>query len=243
MAEGRILLIGFVMVALTALTSLAARRLHLPQSILLVLMGAAVAFAPGFAGISLRPDLVLLGLLPPLLYTSGVGMSWRGFKRNLRSIMLLAVGCVLFTASAVAVATHWLLHLPWAGGFVLGAVVSPPDAVAPMAIARRLEVPKRILTVLEGEGLVNDATALILFSFALGAVLTGSVSIVDAAGTFAAVVVGEIAWGLAIGAGGLYVRAWARDPEVEMILALLPPVAVVLLMQRWFVAGLTEGEK
>jgi CPA1 family monovalent cation:H+ antiporter len=225
MVQGRIFLIGFMMVALTALTSLAARRLRVPQSILLVLMGAAVAFAPGFARISLPPDLVLLGLLPPLLYTSGVGMSWRGFKRNLRPIMLLAVGCVLFTASAVAAATHWLLHLPWAVGFVLGAVVSPPDAVAPMAIARRLDVPKRILTVLEGEGLVNDATALILFSFAVGAVLTGNVSIVHAAGTFATVVVGEIAWGLTVAAVGLYVRAWTRDPEVEMIFALLTPFA------------------
>jgi len=225
MLQSRILLIAFIMVALTAVTSLAARRLRVPQSILLVLMGAAVAFAPGFARISLPPDLVLLVLLPPLLYTSGVGMSWRGFKRNLRPIMLLAVGCVLFTASAVAAATHWLLHLPWAVGFVLGAVVSPPDAIAPMAIARRLDVPKRILTVLEGEGLVNDATALILFSFALGAVITGGVSVVHAAGSFAAVVVGEIAWGLAVGAGGLYVRAWARDPEVEMILALLTPFA------------------
>jgi CPA1 family monovalent cation:H+ antiporter len=225
MVQGRIFLIGFMMVALTALTSLAARRLRVPQSILLVLMGAAVAFAPGFARISLPPDLVLLGLLPPLLYTSGVGMSWRGFKRNLRPIMLLAVGCVLFTASAVAAATHWLLHLPWTVGFVLGAVVSPPDAVAPMAIARRLDVPKRILTVLEGEGLVNDATALILFSFAVGAVLTGNVSIVHAAGTFATVVVGEIAWGLTVAAVGLYVRAWTRDPEVEMIFALLTPFA------------------
>ena len=225
MAEGRILLIGFVVVALTALTSLAARRLRIPQSILLVIMGAVVAFVPGFERLRLRPDLVLLGLLPPLLYTSGVGMSWRGFKRNLRPIMLLAVGCVLFTASAVAAATHWLLHLPWAVGFVLGAVGAPPDAVAPMAIARRLEGPKRILTVLEGEGLGNDATALILFSFAVGAVLTGGVSIVHATGTFAAVVVGEIAWGLAVGAGGLYVRHWVRDPEVEMILALLTPFA------------------
>lgn len=203
MVQDRLLLIGFMMVALTAITSLAARRLRVPQSILLVLVGAAVAFAPGFSRISLPPEFVLLVLLPPLLYTSGVGMSWRGFKHNLRPIMLLAVGSVLFTASAVAAATHWLLHLPWAVGFVLGAVVSPPDAVAPMAIARRLEIPKRILTVLEGEGLVNDATALILFSFALGAVLTGGVSIMHADGTFAAVVVGEIAWGLVIGAGGL----------------------------------------
>jgi CPA1 family monovalent cation:H+ antiporter len=226
MDEGSsVLLITFVMVAVTALTSLAARRLRVPQSILLVLVGAGAAFAPRFPRVILDPDLVLLGLLPPLLYTSGVGMSWRGFRKNLRPIMLLAVGCVLFTASAVAAATHWLLHLPWAVGFVLGAVVSPPDAVAPMAIARRLSVPSRILTVLEGEGLVNDATALILFSFAVGAVITGGVSIVNAAGTFAAVVVGEIAWGLAIGWGGLHLRAWTKDTEVEMILALLTPFA------------------
>jgi CPA1 family monovalent cation:H+ antiporter len=220
-----VLLIAFLMVALTALTSLAARRLRLPQSILLVVVGAAVAYAPLFPRVTLKPDLVLLGLLPPLLYTSGVGMSWRGFKKNLRGIMLLAVGCVLFTATAVAAATHWLLHLPWAVAFVLGAVVSPPDAVAPMAIARRLSVPKRILTVLEGEGLVNDATALILFSFALLAVGTGGVSLVNAGATFAAVVVGEVAWGIAIGWGGLRLRAWTRDTEVEMIFALLTPFA------------------
>jgi CPA1 family monovalent cation:H+ antiporter len=220
-----VFLTAFLMVAMTALTSLAARRLRVPQSILLVLVGAAVAFAPRFPRVALNPELVLLGLLPPLLYTSGVGMSWRGFKKNLRPIMLLAVGCVLFTASAVAAAMHWLLHLPWAVGFVLGAVVSPPDAVAPMAIARRLSVPKRILTVLEGEGLVNDATALILFSFAVGAVTTGGVSVLDAAATFAAVVVGEIVWGLTIGWIGLRLRAWTRDTEVEMILALLTPFA------------------
>jgi len=220
-----VLIVALVMVAVTAATNLAARRLHVAQSILLVLVGAALAFAPRFPQVALHPDLVLLGLLPPLLYSSGVGMSWRGFKRNLSSIMLLAIGCVLFTASAVAAMTHWLLHLPWAVGFVLGAVVSPPDAVAPMAIARRLQVPRRILTVLEGEGLVNDATALVLFSFALGAVTAGGVSIADAAGTFALVVIGEIAWGLAVGWAGLRLRAWSNDTEIEMILALLSPFA------------------
>ncbi|MGA2190316.1 MAG: Na+/H+ antiporter [Steroidobacteraceae bacterium] len=220
-----VLLIAFAMIGLTAVTSLAARRMHVPQSILLVSVGAALAFAPRFPSVTLRPDLVLLVLLPPLLYTSGVGMSWRGFKQNLRPIMLLAVGCVLFTASVVAAATHWLLGLPWGVAFVLGAVVSPPDAVAPMAIARRLAVPKRILTVLEGEGLVNDATALILFSFALGAVATGGVSVVGATQTFAVIIVAEIAWGLAVGWGLLHLRTWAKDTEVEMILALLTPFA------------------
>jgi CPA1 family monovalent cation:H+ antiporter len=217
--------IAFAMIAMTALTSLAARRMRVPQSILLVVVGAALAFAPRLPAVKLNPELVLLLLLPPLLYYSGVGMSWRGFRKYLRPIMLMAVGCVLFTASVVAAATHWLLHLPWAVGFVLGAVVSPPDAVAPMAIARRLSVPKRILTVLEGEGLVNDATALILFSFAVGAVATGGVSIIGAAETFAIIVIGEIAWGLAIGWSLLHLRAWSKDTEVEMILALLTPFA------------------
>jgi CPA1 family monovalent cation:H+ antiporter len=217
--------IAFAMIAMTALTSLAARRMRVPQSILLVVVGAALAFAPRFPAVKLDPDLVLLLLLPPLLYFSGVGMSWRGFRKYLRPIMLMAVGCVLFTASVVAAATHWLLHLPLAVGFVLGAVVSPPDAVAPMAIARRLSVPKKILTVLEGEGLVNDATALILFSFAVGAVATGGVSIVGAAESFAIIVVGEIVWGLAIAWGLLHLRAWSKDTEVEMILALLTPFA------------------
>ncbi|HLZ96636.1 MAG TPA: cation:proton antiporter, partial [Steroidobacteraceae bacterium] len=113
----------------------------------------------------------------------------------------------------------------WAVGFVLGAVVSPPDAVAPMAIARRLAVPKGILTVLEGEGLVNDATALILFSFAVGAVATGGVSIIGAAETFAVIVIGEILWGIAIGFSLLHLRAWSKNTEVEMILALLTPFA------------------
>jgi CPA1 family monovalent cation:H+ antiporter len=220
-----VLWIAFAMIAMTALTSLAARRMRVPQSILLVVVGAALAFAPRFPAVKLDPDLVLLLLLPPLLYFSGVGMSWRGFRKYLRPIMLMAVGCVLFTASVVAAATHWLLHLPWAVGFVLGAVVSPPDAVAPMAIARRLSVPKRILTVLEGEGLVNDATALILFSFAVGAVATGGVSIVGATETFAIIVIGEIVWGLAIGWSLLHLRAWSKDTEVEMILALLTPFA------------------
>jgi Na+/H+ antiporter len=220
-----VLWIAFAMIAMTALTSLAARRMRVPQSILLVVVGAALAFAPRFPAVRLDPDLVLLLLLPPLLYFSGVGMSWRGFRKYLRPIMLMAVGCVLFTASVVAAATHWLLHLPWAVGFVLGAVVSPPDAVAPMAIARRLSVPKRILTVLEGEGLVNDATALILFSFAVGAVATGGVSIVGATETFAIIVIGEIVWGLAIGWSLLHLRAWSKDTEVEMILALLTPFA------------------
>jgi monovalent cation/hydrogen antiporter len=215
--------LGFALVAITALGAVGARRLGMPHSILLVLLGAALAFVPGLPHVTLNPELVLLLLLPPLLYSSGVGMSWPGFCANLRPIMLLAVGCVLFTAVAVAAAAHWVLGLPWAVGFVLGAVVSPPDAVAPMAIARRLAVPERILTVLEGEGLVNDATALILFSFAVAAVASGGVSLGEAAATFILIVIGELLWGLGVGWAMLRLRHLVGEPQVEIVLALLTP--------------------
>lgn len=217
------LLLGFGLIAVAALAAVVARFLHVPQAIVLVLLGLAIALVPGLPSFTLDPELVLLLLLPPLLYASGVGMSWRGFKANLRPILLLAVGCVLFTATAVAATAHWLFGLPWAVGFVLGAVVSPPDAVAPMAIAKRLAVPQRILTVLEGEGLVNDATALILFGFAVAAVASGSVSLGTAAAKFMAIVAGELLWGLAVGWAMLRLRCRTGDPQVEITLALLTP--------------------
>lgn len=182
-----------------------------------------MSFIPGVPAVAIKPELILMLFLPPLLYASGVGMSWRGFRADLRPILLLAIGCVLFTATAVAAVSHWLLGLPWAVGFVLGAVISPPDAVAPMAIIRPLSVPSRLLTVLEGEGLVNDATALILFSFAVAAVAQGSISVATAIGGFAVIVAGELAWGVAAGWAMLRLRSIVRNPEAEITLALLTP--------------------
>jgi CPA1 family monovalent cation:H+ antiporter len=217
--------IAFGLVAVTAASALAARRLHIPFSIVLVLVGLALGFTP-LPRVELRPDLVLSLLLPPLLYSSGVGMSWRGFRADLRPILQLAVGCVICTAAAVAWMLHWLLALPLAVGFVLGAVVSPPDAVAPMAIARRHAIPSRILTILEGEGLVNDATALILFSFAVAAVMGGAAfSLASAVGSFLLIVAGEIAWGAAVGWASLRLRRWSSDTRVEMVISLLTPFA------------------
>ena len=155
------------MVAVLAGTALLARRINVAPAILLLLVGIAFAFVPGVPGLELPPELVLLVVLPPLIYSASVAMSWREFKQNLRLITLLAVGGVIFTAAVVAAATHYLIGLPWTVGFLLGAIVSPPDAVAPLAIARRLCIPRRVLVVLEGEGLANDATALILYRFAV----------------------------------------------------------------------------
>src|SRR3984957_13248660 len=193
-----------------------AKRLNTAPSILLVIAGIALALAPDLPRIELAPELVLLGILPPLIYSAGVAMSWREFKFNLRPITLFAFGGVVFTTCAVAAAAHWLLGMPLAVGFVLGALASPPDAVAPLAIVRRLGLPRRLVVILEGEGLANDATALILYRFAVAAVSSGLFSFGEAVATFALIVVGEIAYGIAIGWLSLHLRRWAHDPRVEI---------------------------
>jgi monovalent cation/hydrogen antiporter len=213
------------MILLTVLagTALLARRIDIAPAILLLLAGIALAFVPGMPAVELPPELVLLVVLPPLIYSASVAMSWREFKSNLRPIILLSVGCVIFTAFAVAAATHYLIGLPWSVGFLLGAIVAPPDVVAPLAIARKLGMPRRILVVLEGEGLANDATALILYRFAVAAISTGLFSLPKATGTFAVIVVCEILFGVAIGWLSLRARHRARDPQVEITLSLITP--------------------
>jgi len=167
-------------------------------------------------------------VLPPLIYSSAVRMSWREFRFNLRPISLLAVGCVLFTSGAVAAATHWLLGFPWPLGFLAGAIVSPPDALAPLSIARRLHLPSRLAVILEGEGLANDATALVLYRFAVVAVSVGSFSFGNALGTFAAILTGELAWGVGVGWVMLRLRRWVNEPSIEILLSLLTPFIAYL---------------
>jgi CPA1 family monovalent cation:H+ antiporter len=201
----------------------AANRLKVPPSILLVLVGVALALIPGLPTLELAPEFVLMVILPPLIYSAAVAMSWNEFRFNLRPIALLAVGCVVFTTVAAAAATHFLLGFPWSVGFVLGAIVSPPDAVAPLSIARRMQLPRRILVVLEGEGLANDATALILYRFAVAAVSLGAFSFGKASSAFAAILVGEVIWGLIVGWLMLHLRAWVRDPRIEITLSIITP--------------------
>src|SRR5437764_14870749 len=188
-----------VLLAVLVAAALIARRLNTAPSIVLVIAGVALAIVPGLPRIELAPEFVLLVILPPLIYSAGVAMSWREFRFNLRPISLLAFGCVVFTTCAVAAAAHYVLNLPWAVGFLIGAIVAPPDVVAPLAIARPLGLPRRLLVALEGEGLANDATALILYRFAVAAISAGVFSPIRAAGTFAAIVIGEIIWGISVG--------------------------------------------
>src|ERR1700685_733021 len=203
-----------LLLAVISVVGLVAKRLQIPAAILIGIPGVGLALIPDLPTLQLAPDLVLLLVLPPIIYWDAVKMSWKEFRFNLRPIALWAIGCVVFTTVAVAAATHWLLGFPWAVGFVLGAIVSPPDAVAPLAIARRLQLPRRLMVVLEGEGLANDATALVLYRFAVVAVSVGSFSFVEAAGTFMAILAGEIVWGIGAGWLMLRLRRWGRDPGV-----------------------------
>jgi monovalent cation/hydrogen antiporter len=211
------------LLAVIATISVVASRLKLPPAILLVITGVALALIPGLPTVRLAPEFVLLVVLPPLIYSSAVAMDWREFRFNLRPITLLAVGCVAFTTTATAAAAHALLGFSWAEGFVLGAIVSPPDAVAPLSIARRMQIPRRILVILEGEGLANDATALVLYRFAVGAVSAGIFSLHTALEAFLAITVGEILWGFAVGWIILRLRRWVRDPSIEIVLSVLTP--------------------
>jgi monovalent cation/hydrogen antiporter len=220
-----LLLLLAVMIAVAVV----ARRLNTAPSILLVIAGIGLAFTPGIPPIELEPEFVLFGILPPLIYSAAVAMSWREFRFNLRPIALLAFGCVIFTAAAVAVVAHFVFAMPLAVGFVLGAIVAPPDAVAPLAIVRRLGVPRRLIVVLEAEGSANDATALILYRFAVAAAGTGLFSLPAAAATFVVIVIGEIAYGIFIGWASLRLRRWARDPRVEITLSLMTPYAAFLV--------------
>jgi NhaP-type Na+/H+ or K+/H+ antiporter len=202
--------------AVLVVVSIVAARLKTSPAILLVLAGVLLALTPGLPTVKLAPSFVLLFVLPPVIYSSAVAMSWREFRFSIRPISLLAIGCVAFTTWAAAAAAHWLLGLPWPEGFVLGAIVSPPDAVAPLALARRMGLPRRLLVILEGEGLANDATALVFYRFAVVAISIGAFSFGPALVSFTEIAAGEVLWGLAVGWGMLKFRHWVRDPRLRI---------------------------
>ena len=200
---------------------LLADPLHVPYPILLVVGGLALGFAPGVPTVTLPPDAVIVGVLPPLLYSASFNTGLRDLKRNIRAISLLAIGLVTVTMVGVAVAAHYVIGLSWAGGFVLGAVVSPTDPIAATSIAHRLGVPRRAIAIVEGESLVNDGTALVLFRFAAAAVVAGSFSLVHAAGDFVWTVLGGIAVGLLVGRAIRFIRFRVDNPPLEVTIAFL----------------------
>jgi monovalent cation/hydrogen antiporter len=220
-----------------AVLALLARKLHIPYPILFVIGGLLLGWIPGRAPVRLNPDLVFLFFLPPLLFPAALFTSWRDFRLNLRPISLLAIGLVLFTTIAVAYLAHYFIHLPLAAGFVLGAIISPPDAIAATAIAERLKVPRRIVTILEGESLVNDATALVAYRFAVLAVTSGSFSLVPAVGQFFVVGIGGILVGLLAGWLAQQFHKRVDDAPIEITVSLLTPFVAYLSAERLGVSG------
>ena len=236
MHEGELLLLG-LMVAVAALSVLA-QVLGLPYPILLVLGGLVIGFVPGLPDVELPPELVLVLFLPPLLYYAGFFSSPQELRADLRAISLLAIGLVLATMVAVAVSAHALIDgLPWAAAFALGAIVAPTDPLAATTIARRLGVPRRILTVIEGESLVNDATALVAYRLAVGVVVGATFSWWEAGLRFAASALGGVALGLAVGWVIAEIRRRLDDPQIEIIVSLVTGYAAYLPAEWMGVSG------
>jgi Na+/H+ antiporter len=195
--------------------------LRVPYPILLVLGGLLLGFGPGVPKLTMPPQVVLVGILPPLLYLSAYSTGLRELRQNLRPISLLAIGLVAATMVGVAAVAHAAAGLGWAESFVLGAVVSPTDPIAATAIGRRLGVPRRLIDVIEGESLVNDGTALVLLKTAIAAAAAGTFSLWAAGGRLVLNIVGGIAIGLAIGYLVRRIRRRLDNPPLEVTIAFL----------------------
>ncbi len=197
-----------------------AYRVETPYPILLVIGGLLLSLIPGLPDVALEPELVLLIFLPPLLYAAAFFSSLRELRANLVPISILALGLVLLTMVTVALVAHWVVGLPWAAAFVLGAIVSPTDPVAATAIAGRLGAPRRVVTIVEGESLINDGTALVAYRFAVVAVTTGTFSLWEASLEFVLSVGGGVVVGLAVAWAVGQIRRRIEDAPTEIFISL-----------------------
>lgn len=242
MKEVEVVEVVLALLLVVALLTVAARRIGIPYPILMTLGGLALGLLltllPDQPRVELAPDLIFLLFLPPLLFGAAYFTSPRELFDNARPIGLLAVGLVLATTVIIAVVVHTLAPgIPWAVAFVLGAVVSPPDAVAATSIAQRLGLPRRVVVILEGESLVNDATALVAYRLAVVAAVSGAFSLGEATLSFVVVSVGGVVIGLAAGWAISYVLGRLEDPPVEVLLSLLAPFGAWLPAEALGVSG------
>jgi CPA1 family monovalent cation:H+ antiporter len=206
------------LLAIAVLLAFLARQLRIPPSAAYVLGGMGIALVPGLPKLVIEPSLILPLFLPPLLQNSAFFTVWRDFRANLRPILLLAVGCVVFTTFIVGVVLKLAAPaMPWAACFLLGAIVSPPDAVSASSVLQRLRIPRRLRTIIEGESLVNDASGLVLVRFAAAATLTGTFSPIAAVGTFVFVAAAGIAVGLVFGRLISWITPALHDAYLEIV--------------------------
>lgn len=225
------------MLLAVAALALLARKLHIPYPILFVIGGLLLGLTPGVPRVRLSPDLVFLFFLPPLLYPAALFTSWRDFRANLRPISLLAIGLVLITTVSIALLAHHFMGMPLAAGFVLGAIISPPDAVAATAIAERLKIPRGVVTILEGESLINDASALVAYRFGVAAVATGAFSLAQAGEKFFIIAIGGILLGLLVGWLAEQFHRRVVDAPIEITVSLLTPFAAYLTAEHLGFSG------
>ncbi|MGH8662439.1 MAG: Na+/H+ antiporter [Burkholderiales bacterium] len=215
-----------------------ARRLNFPYPIALVIGGAALGFLPELPQFPFDPQLILVLVLPPILYQAALLTSWRDFRANIRPIGLLAIGLVIATTLAVGAALKLVVpEIPWAAAFVLGAIVSPPDAVAATAILTRLNVPRRVVTILEGESLVNDASGLVLYKFAVAAVMTGAFSLREASFEFVGVAIGGAIIGVVLGRFFIFIHRYLGDVFIEVLMTLAVPYVSYILAESLYLSG------
>ena len=227
-----------LLMALVVPLEIVARRLHLPPAAALIVAGMALAFVPVRHEVQLDPDLMLVLFLPPLLMSSAFFTVWRDFRANLSLIAALAVGAVVFTTFVVGVVAHWMVPgLPWAACFALGAIVSPPDALAAKAVLQRVSLPPRTMVLLEGESLVNDASGLVLFRLAVAAALTVSFSLGQAVLSFAVLSVGGVAIGLILGRVATALLSRLREGPLIAVGSLLTAWASYIAADRIGTSG------
>lgn len=227
-----------LLLLVVVILELMARYLRLPPAAAMIGGGAALAFVPGIPSVTFDPHLILVLFLPPLLLSSAYATVWRDFKRHSATIVSLAVGAVFFTSACVGVAFHVMFpELPWAVGFALGAAVSPPDAVAVKAVLEKLRLPTRVTTVLGGESLVNDASGLVLFHFAVAWTAAGSFSVLEALGMFALVACGGIAVGYCLGHAGMLVLQRLASSEIVITGTMLLAASSYIAAERIGVSG------
>jgi Na+/H+ antiporter len=215
-----------------------ARHFNFPYPIALVIGGGALGLVPQLPQMPFDPQFILVLVLPPILYQAALLTSWRDFKANIRPIGSLAIGLVIATTLAVGAAVKFLVpEIPWAAAFVLGAIVSPPDAVAATAILSRLNIPRRVVTVLEGESLVNDASGLVIYKFAVAAVLTGAFSLFDASMQFVAVAVSGVVVGYLMGYLFVFVHRYLGDSFIEVLTTLSVPYIAYIFAESMHASG------
>jgi CPA1 family monovalent cation:H+ antiporter len=230
-------LVVFGLLVAIAGLAVVARLVQVPYPILLVLGGLALGSIPGVPEVELDPDLVLLIFLPPLLYSAAFFSNLRELRANAHSIGMLAIGLVIATTVIVAVVAHAVIGLDWTVAFVLGAVVSPTDAVAPAEILRRLGAPRRVVTLVQGENLTNDWTALVTYKFAVAAVTAGTFSLFDAGLEFVLTGIGGVALGVVVGVAIAPVRRRLDDPPTEITISLLTAYAAYLPAEELGASG------